>query len=55
MAAMVKDPVCGMVIRPEDAVASEEHGGRTFYFCSEGCHRAFLEDPHHYGHPADEE
>ncbi|MBI2762567.1 MAG: YHS domain-containing protein [Chloroflexi bacterium] len=38
MADKVKDPVCGMMIRPEDAAATEEHEGRTFYFCSHGCH-----------------
>lgn len=51
MAVTVTDPVCGMEIDPDEAVASEEHGGQVFYFCSEGCHRAFLADPHRYGHP----
>ncbi len=45
------DPVCGMEIRPEDAVASEAYEGRTFYFCSAVCHATFLKDPHRYGHP----
>jgi Cu+-exporting ATPase len=54
MADTVTDPVCGMQISPADAVASEEHDGRTFYFCSPGCHAAFLKDPHHYGHPTQE-
>jgi Cu+-exporting ATPase len=53
MSDTVKDPVCGMEIDVENAAASEEHDGHTFYFCSEGCHRAFLADPHRYGHPAD--
>lgn len=26
----VKDPVCGMEIRPEDAAATEVHDGHTF-------------------------
>jgi Cu+-exporting ATPase len=51
MAEMVKDPVCGMEIRPEKAVATEEHDGVTFYFCSTGCHNTFVNDPHQYGHP----
>lgn len=50
----VIDPVCGMEIRPVDAAATEEHDGRTFYFCSESCHQAFLADPHRYGHPSDQ-
>lgn len=51
MADKEKDPVCGMKIRPEDAVATEVHEGRTFYFCSKTCHDAFVNDPHRYGHP----
>ena len=56
MADMVQDPVCGMVIRPADAAATEEHDGRTFYFCfcSQACHEAFVADPYRYGHPAEE-
>ena len=51
MADMVKDPVCGMVIRPEDAEATQQHEGVTFYFCSKGCRDAFVNDPDGYGHP----
>lgn len=54
MADTVRDPVCGMEIRPEDAAATEEHDGGTYYFCSPGCHEAFVKDPHRYGHPSDE-
>src|SRR5918996_744457 len=43
--AMVIDPVCGMRIDTEDAVAAAEHEGTTYYFCSEACHAAFLADP----------
>jgi Cu+-exporting ATPase len=53
MSDTVTDPVCGMQIRPEQAVASEEHDGRTFFFCSAGCHERFRADPHRYGHPTD--
>jgi Cu+-exporting ATPase len=51
MADLVKDPVCGMEIRPADAVASEEYDGQTFYFCSKACHKTFLADRQRYGHP----
>ena len=47
----VRDPVCGMEIKPDEAAASEQHDGQVFHFCSEGCHQAFLADPHRYGHP----
>ena len=52
MADNVKDPVCGMEIRLKDAAAREEHEGRIFHFCSEGCHRDFLADPHRYAQSA---
>jgi Cu+-exporting ATPase len=52
MTHTVKDPVCGMEISPQNAVATEQHDGATFYFCSRGCHEAFRKDPHRYGHPA---
>ena len=50
MAETVLVPVCGMEIRAEEAPASEEHDGGTFYFCTEACHQTFLADPHRYGH-----
>ena len=48
MAEKVKDPVCGMEIDSERAAARVEHGGRTWWFCSEGCRRAFEQDPARY-------
>jgi len=41
----VIDPVCGMSIAPEDAVGHVEHGGHTYYFCSQSCLEQFREDP----------
>jgi len=55
MAGSVKDPVCGVELRPEDAVATEDHDGRKLYFHSEECHRTYLNDPHRYGHGEREE
>jgi YHS domain-containing protein len=46
--AIVVDPVCGMRIDPDDAVATVEYEGRTFYFCSEACRDGFLADPAAY-------
>lgn len=54
MTDTVKDPVCGMEFRPENAAATAEHEGRTFYFCSQSCHETFVNDPHRYAHLADE-
>jgi YHS domain-containing protein len=44
----VQDPVCGMRIDADAAAASVEHGGTTYYFCGEGCKRAFEDDPKRY-------
>jgi YHS domain-containing protein len=46
--AMVIDPVCGMRIEPDDAVAHLDFEGSTYYFCSEACRDAFVEDPHRF-------
>jgi Cu+-exporting ATPase len=46
--ATVKDPVCGMEIDPATAAASEEYEGKTYYFCSEGCHQRFVAAPAQY-------
>lgn len=45
---MVEDPVCGMYLMPDDAVAETEYGGQTFYFCSEECQAEFEMDPERY-------
>jgi Cu+-exporting ATPase len=44
----VVDPVCGMHIRPEDAVGHVEHRGRTYYFCSNGCLERFRREPERF-------
>ena len=46
--AFVRDPVCGMLINPQQADAKRAHMGRTFYFCSMGCAQEFDADPHRY-------
>jgi FtsP/CotA-like multicopper oxidase with cupredoxin domain/YHS domain-containing protein len=43
--AMVTDPVCGMRIDPDDAAATAEHEGTTYYFCSQPCHDTFMANP----------
>ncbi len=42
------DPVCGMKVRPETAAGSMEHGGRTWYFCGQGCLKKFQVEPARY-------
>ncbi len=45
---MATDPVCGMTVDPHTARHRAEHGGRTWYFCCEGCRAKFLADPARY-------
>ena len=45
---MAKDPVCGMEVEEEKAVATSEYKGMTYYFCSKGCKVAFDKDPEKY-------
>lgn len=42
------DPVCGMSVDPNTARDKIEHGGGTFYFCSERCRTKFAEHPEQY-------
>jgi uncharacterized membrane protein YraQ (UPF0718 family) len=43
--ARATDPVCGMIVDSESAVAKREHGGKTYYFCNPGCAKAFDRSP----------
>ncbi len=45
---VVTDPVCQMKIKPSAAVASIEHEGTTYYFCSQDCADSFRESPEDY-------
>ena len=44
----VRDPVCGMMIEPQDAVSSQEYKGQTYYFCNPGCKRKFDQNPQQF-------
>jgi xanthine dehydrogenase accessory factor len=39
------DPICGMTVAAVDATLHSEHDGVVSWFCSEGCLRAFEQDP----------
>ena len=41
----VIDPVCGMSVDPETAKIMANIEGQNFYFCAEGCRKAFEENP----------
>lgn len=38
------DPVCGMQVNPEAAIAIE-HAGHVYYFCESACADTFRDDP----------
>lgn len=42
---MAKDPVCGMTVVLNNAAATENYQGTTWYFCSTHCHEKFCLDP----------
>ncbi|NIM52450.1 MAG: YHS domain-containing protein [Gemmatimonadales bacterium] len=44
----VLDPVCGMRFEVDEAAGQSEYGGRTYYFCGEGCKDAFDHDPERF-------
>ena len=46
--AMIKDPVCGMRITPEEAVAVSEYAGVVYRFCAEACKAKFDREPTKY-------
>ena len=43
VAALAVDPVCGMNV--ERTGPHLDHGGRTLWFCSDGCRQEFVADP----------
>ena len=45
---MVKDPICGMDVDPKSAAGKSEYQGQTYYFCSNGCKKAFEKEPQKY-------
>jgi xanthine dehydrogenase accessory factor len=45
MPATATDPVCGMTVEACDASPHLDYDSRRLFFCSEGCLRAFEEDP----------
>ena len=45
---MVRDPVCGMEIEKEEAVASSQYKGKEYFFCAPSCKEKFDENPEKY-------
>jgi Cu+-exporting ATPase len=45
---MERDPVCGMTVEPSKGAAKAGHDGETYWFCSQGCAKRFLQAPGKY-------
>lgn len=45
---MARDPVCGMEVDEKKAAAISVYRGKTYYFCTQACKRAFGKDPAKY-------
>jgi Cu+-exporting ATPase len=48
MTNTMHDPVCGMDVDPATAAGKSEYKGQSYYFCSQGCKKAFDENPEKY-------
>jgi YHS domain-containing protein len=48
MMATMKDPVCGMDVKPEQAAGLSEYNGETYYFCCPDCKFQFDQDPENF-------
>ncbi len=45
---METDPVCHMPVEKRAAAVKVVYLGKTHYFCSPACHKAFTADPQRY-------
>ena len=39
------DPVCGLLLRPDDVATRTTWNGKTFAFCCQMCEQAFTDNP----------
>ncbi|MGI8770777.1 MAG: heavy metal translocating P-type ATPase [Acidobacteriaceae bacterium] len=53
-AELVRDPVCGMMIEPQDAVSNQAYKGQTYYFCNPSCAERFAASPDEFLSPREE-
>ena len=52
--ALVRDPVCGMLLEPERAAARLDRDGEELFFCSRGCRQEFVDVYTPVGYSSDE-
>ncbi|MEZ5872826.1 MAG: heavy metal translocating P-type ATPase [Nitratireductor sp.] len=46
--AIIRDPVCGMLVDPAKGKPRLEMDGHVYHFCCQGCHDKFAADPAQY-------
>ncbi|AYJ84752.1 cadmium-translocating P-type ATPase (plasmid) [Sphingomonas paeninsulae] len=46
--ATIKDPVCGMMVKPTKTTHHADHDGHSYHFCSAGCRAKFIAAPDSY-------
>ena len=45
---MEKDPVCGMLVKTDEASGSTEYQGKHYFFCAVACKETFDRNPQRY-------
>jgi Cu+-exporting ATPase len=45
---MEKDPVCGMLVRTDEAAGRSEYQGKSYFFCTVTCKDTFDRNPQRY-------
>ena len=45
---MEKDPVCGMLVKTDEAAGRSEYQGKHFFFCAASCKESFDRNPQRY-------
>jgi P-type Cu+ transporter len=42
---MEKDPVCGMLVKTDEAAGRSAYQGKTYFFCAVSCKESFDRNP----------
>jgi P-type Cu+ transporter len=45
---MEKDPVCGMLVKTDEAAGRSEYQGKHYFFCATACKESFERSPQRY-------
>ena len=45
---MEKDPVCGMLVKTDEAAGRSEYQGKSYFFCALSCKESFDRSPERY-------